>query len=166
MKPHQNHAQHRTPIISKSYTLANAAIMALALHCAQAQSHQTTESTQADSPMLQHTLNEISTYARQNAKLDELNRNTYTIDKHQIQNKGYTSLENIFSYAPFASFNNAGLGSNIDLRGQGARANTSVQVLINGVYANMLDSSHGVTPLNTLSPASKNLSKSCLAVER
>ena len=154
MNPHQNHAQHRTPIISKSYTLANAAIMALALHCAQAQSHQTTESTQADSPMLQHTLNEISTYARQNAKLDELNRNTYTINKHQIQNKGYTSLENVFSYAPFASFNNAGLGSNIDLRGQGARANTSVQVLINGVYANMLDSSHGVTPLNTLSPAS------------
>lgn len=154
MNPHQNHAQHRTPIISKSYTLTNAAIMALALHCAQAQSHQATESTQADSPMLQHTLNEISTYARQNAKLDELNRNTYTINKHQIQNKGYTSLENVFSYAPFASFNNAGLGSNIDLRGQGARANTSVQVLINGVYANMLDSSHGVTPLNTLSPAS------------
>ena len=86
--------------------------------------------------------------------LDELNRNTYTLDKSQITAQGYTSSTTIFQYMPFVGLNDTGLGSNIDLRSQGARANTSVQVLFNGVPANMLDSSHGVTPLNTLSPAS------------
>ena len=87
-------------------------------------------------------------------KLDELNRNVYEIDKESIIDKGYRSTADIFSYAPFVGLANVGLGSNLDLRGQGNRANTSVQVLINGIYSNMLDSSHGVTPLNTLSPAS------------
>ena len=63
-------------------------------------------------------------------------------------------LPKIFFATPFVGLANVGLGSNLDLRGQGNRANTSVQVLINGIYSNMLDSSHGVTPLNTLSPAS------------
>lgn len=88
------------------------------------------------------------------ARLDELNRNVYEIDKDNIQEKGYTSTEDVFRYTPFVGISNTGLGGNLDLRGQGNRANTSVQVLINGIYANMLDSSHGVTPLNTLSPAS------------
>ncbi|MCX2716291.1 TonB-dependent receptor [Helicobacter sp. MIT 21-1697] len=87
-------------------------------------------------------------------KLDELNRNVYEIDKESILDKGYRSTEDIFRYTPFVGLANVGLGGNLDLRGQGNRANTSVQVLINGVYANMLDSSHGVTPLNTLSPSS------------
>ncbi|WP_104721744.1 hypothetical protein [Helicobacter mesocricetorum] len=45
---------------------------------------------------------------------------------------------------------NVGLGNNLDIRGQGNKANTSVQVLVNGIPLNMLDSSHGVTPLNTM----------------
>ncbi|HCD73528.1 MAG TPA: TonB-dependent receptor [Helicobacter sp.] len=89
-----------------------------------------------------------------NTRLDELNRNVYEIDKENIIDKGYRSTTDIFSYTPFVGLANVGLGSNLDLRGQGNRANTSVQVLINGIYSNMLDSSHGVTPLNTLSPAS------------
>ncbi|WP_110558443.1 TonB-dependent receptor [Helicobacter cinaedi] len=89
-----------------------------------------------------------------NSKLDELNRNVYEIDKESITDKGYRSTEDIFRYTPFVGLSNVGLGSNLDLRGQGNRANTSVQVLINGIYSNMLDSSHGVTPLNTLSPSS------------
>lgn len=89
-----------------------------------------------------------------NSKLDELNRNVYEIDKENIADKGYRSTEDIFRYTPFVGLSNVGLGSNLDLRGQGNRANTSVQVLINGIYSNMLDSSHGVTPLNTLSPSS------------
>lgn len=89
-----------------------------------------------------------------NSKLDELNRNVYEIDKESIADKGYRSTEDIFRYTPFVGLSNVGLGSNLDLRGQGNRANTSVQVLINGIYSNMLDSSHGVTPLNTLSPSS------------
>ncbi|NDJ27250.1 TonB-dependent receptor [Campylobacter sp. MIT 12-8780] len=88
------------------------------------------------------------------SKLDELNRNVYTIDKNSLLDKGFKDTESAFRYMPFVNLSNTGLGSNLDLRGQGNKANTSVQVLINGVYANMLDSSHGVTPLNTLSPSS------------
>lgn len=97
-------------------------------------------------------LNKSVVTATMKATLDELNRNVYEIDKESIQDKGYRSTEDIFRYMPFVGLSNVGLGSNLDLRGQGNRANTSVQVLINGVYANMLDSSHGVTPMNTLSP--------------
>lgn len=115
------------------------------------EANKATNSTQAlDSYML----NQVSAFARKNAQLDSLNRNTYTLDKSQITDKGYTSSTNIFQYMPFVWLNDTGLGSNIDLRAQGTRANTSVQVLVNGVPSNMLDSSHGVTPINTLSPYS------------
>ena len=83
-------------------------------------------------------------------KLDELNRNLYTIDQDMIQNKGYNSTEQIISYIPFTGFSNTGMGQNIDLRGQGSSANVNTQVLYNGIPLNMLDSSHGVTPLNTI----------------
>lgn len=88
------------------------------------------------------------------SELDELNRNVYYLDRDLIEDKGYTSTEEIFRYTPFVGITNIGLGSNLDLRGQGNKANTNVSVLINGIYSNMLDSSHGVTPLNTLSPHS------------
>lgn len=97
-------------------------------------------------------LGESVVVASMKSELDELNRNVYEIDKESIQDKGYRSTDDIFRYIPFVGIANVGLGSNLDLRGQGNRANTSVQVLINGIYANMLDSSHGVTPINTLSP--------------
>ena len=97
-------------------------------------------------------LQSVVTASPMRSQLDELSRNVYAIDKGNIQNKGYRSTEDIFRYTPFVGLSNVGLGSNLDLRGQGNRANTSVQVLINGIYSNMLDSSHGVTPLNTLSP--------------
>lgn len=83
-------------------------------------------------------------------KLDELNRNVYTIDKDMLTNKGYTSTEDAFHYVPFVGFSNNGNGANIDLRGQGINANVSTQVLLNGVQINMLDSSHGVTPLQSI----------------
>lgn len=134
-----------------------ASMLAATLHAEQSPTQDGTstpslESTSKDVPSTPTMLNPVSTFARKNASLDELNRNTYTLDKSQITDKGYTSSTNIFQYMPFVGLNDTGLGSNIDLRGQGARANTSVQVLINGVYANMLDSSHGVTPISTLSP--------------
>lgn len=86
------------------------------------------------------------------SKLDELNRNVYQIDGTSIRQKGFVNTESLFRYLSFVSISNTGLGGNLDLRGQGNKANTSVQTLINGVYANMLDSSHGVTPINLVSP--------------
>ncbi|MEG2256542.1 MAG: TonB-dependent receptor plug domain-containing protein, partial [Cetobacterium sp.] len=38
----------------------------------------------------------------------------------------------------------------IDMRGQGAKANANVQILIDGVGANLLDTSHAKTPINTV----------------
>ena len=86
------------------------------------------------------------------SKLDELNRNVYQIDGTSIRQKGFINTESVFRYLSFVSISNTGLGGNLDIRGQGNKANTSVQTLINGVYANMLDSSHGVTPINLVSP--------------
>lgn len=110
------------------------------------------DSTQANKNDERVLLRSTVTASPMRSKLDELSRNVYEIDKNNIQEKGYRSTEDIFRYTPFVGLANVGLGSNVDLRGQGNRANTSVQVLINGIYSNMLDSSHGVTPLNTLSP--------------
>lgn len=87
------------------------------------------------------------------SRLDELNRNVYIIDKDTIEQKGFKTTEEIFSYIPFITRNSIGLGSNLDLRGQGSSANVNVQVLLNGINLNMLDSSHGVTPINTIAPS-------------
>lgn len=113
------------------------------------------DETQAQETQAEQKINLGKSYvygSMMKSKLDELNRNVYEIDKESIIDRGYRSTEDIFRYTPFVGLTNVGLGSNLDLRGQGNRANTSVQVLVNGIYANMLDSSHGVTPLNTLSP--------------
>ncbi|MCE3039863.1 TonB-dependent receptor [Helicobacter anatolicus] len=87
------------------------------------------------------------------SKLDELNRNVYLIDKEMIENKGYKNTEDIFAYTPFVGISNTGLGGNIDLRGQGNSANINTQILLNGISLNMLDSSHGVTPINSINPS-------------
>ena len=86
-------------------------------------------------------------------KLDEPNRNAYYTNQEMIENKGYSTLEQVMTYMPFVTFSNSGLGQNIDLRGQGASANVNTQVLLNGIGLNMLDSSHGVAPLNSLGVA-------------
>lgn len=83
-------------------------------------------------------------------KLDEFNRNMYYTDQEMIENKGYSTMEQVMTFMPFVTFSNSGLGQNIDLRGQGASANVNTQVLLNGIGLNMLDSSHGVAPINSL----------------
>lgn len=83
-------------------------------------------------------------------KLDDFNRNVYSLDSSMIEDKGFTSVKEVFQTLPFASFSDTGLGQNVDLRGQGASANVNTQVLLNGIGLNMLDSSHGVTPLDSV----------------
>ncbi|MDE5591614.1 MAG: TonB-dependent receptor plug domain-containing protein, partial [Helicobacter sp.] len=104
------------------------------------------ETKAKESILLQKAL--VSTKLR--FELDELNRNMIIIDKEAIMDKGYKNTEDIFSSMPFIGLTNTGLGKNLDIRGQGDKANTSVQILVNGIPLNMLDSSHGVTPLNTI----------------
>ncbi|WP_051420560.1 TonB-dependent receptor domain-containing protein [Helicobacter pametensis] len=83
-------------------------------------------------------------------RLDDLNRNVYFIDSQSIAQKGFSSMEQVFASLPFVGMSNFGLGQNIDLRGQGRSANVNTQILFNGIGLNVLDSSHGVTPIQSI----------------
>ncbi|RAX51708.1 hypothetical protein CCY99_08525 [Helicobacter sp. 16-1353] len=84
------------------------------------------------------------------SQVDDLNRNVYIIDKDFIADKGFRNTTEIFDYVPFVSKNNVGLGSNLDIRGQGQKSNIATQILLNDTNLNMLDSSHGTTPLDSI----------------
>ena len=77
-------------------------------------------------------------------------RNVLIISGAELQNKGYTSVEQALQRVAGISFVDFGLGKNIDLRGQGDKSNIAVKVMIDGKAINVLDNSHGVTPLNSI----------------
>ncbi|EAL9821540.1 TonB-dependent receptor [Campylobacter jejuni] len=77
-------------------------------------------------------------------------RNVISIEGKDLQNKGYVSLEQALERISGISFVNFGLGRNIDMRGQGNKSNIAVKVMIDGRAINVLDNSHGVTPLNSI----------------
>ncbi|MEA8950722.1 TonB-dependent receptor [Campylobacter jejuni] len=77
-------------------------------------------------------------------------RNVISIEGKDLQNKGYVSLEQALERISGISFVNFGLGRNIDMRGQGDKSNIAVKVMINGRAINVLDNSHGVTPLDSI----------------
>lgn len=77
-------------------------------------------------------------------------RNVISIEGKDLQNKGYVSLEQALERISGISFVNFGLGRNIDMRGQGNKSNIAVKVMIDGHAINVLDNSHGVTPLDSI----------------
>ncbi|HDZ4941103.1 TPA: TonB-dependent receptor [Campylobacter jejuni] len=77
-------------------------------------------------------------------------RNIISIEGKDLQNKGYISLEQALERISGISFINFGLGRNIDMRGQGNKSNIAVKVMIDGRAINVLDNSHGVTPLESI----------------
>ncbi|MCG4137180.1 TonB-dependent receptor, partial [Campylobacter jejuni] len=77
-------------------------------------------------------------------------RNVISIEGKDLQNKGYVSLEQALERISGISFVNFGLGRNIDMRGQGNKSNIAVKVMIDGRAINVLDNSHGVTPLDSI----------------
>ncbi|HEF5072948.1 TonB-dependent receptor [Campylobacter jejuni] len=77
-------------------------------------------------------------------------RNVISIEGKDLQNKGYVSLEQALERISGISFVNFGLGRNIDMRGQGDKSNIAVKVMIDGRAINILDNSHGVTPLDSI----------------
>lgn len=77
-------------------------------------------------------------------------RNVISIEGKDLQNKGYVSLEQALERISDISFVNFGLGRNIDMRGQGDKSNIAVKVMIDGRAINILDNSHGVTPLDSI----------------
>ncbi|EAL5962828.1 TonB-dependent receptor [Campylobacter jejuni] len=77
-------------------------------------------------------------------------RNVISIEGKDLQNKGYISLEQALERISGISFVNFGLGRNIDMRGQGDKSNIAVKVMVDGRAINVLDNSHGVTPLDSI----------------
>ena len=88
-------------------------------------------------------------------------RNVIIISGKELQDKGYTSIEEALSRQAGIAFVRSGTGgnpsTNIDMRGQGASANFAVKVMVDGVSMNTLDNNRlhaaGVTisPLDSVS---------------
>ncbi|MCI7223554.1 MAG: TonB-dependent receptor [Fusobacterium gastrosuis] len=86
--------------------------------------------------------------ANQNSQI----KNITVIKKEDIENKGYNSVEEVLKNAPGLSFVHNGFGMVADIRGQGREEATKrVKVLVDGVPINILDLSHGLVPINTMS---------------
>ena len=77
-------------------------------------------------------------------------RNVLVINADELNKRAYTSLEQALERISGVSFVNFGLGRNIDLRGQGDKSNVAVKVMVDNRAINVLDNSHGVTPLNSI----------------
>ena len=77
-------------------------------------------------------------------------KNVTVISRDDIEKKGYKNLQEVLRDAPGITFVDAGGGASIDMRGQGDKAVSKVKVLVDGVMMNLLDTSHGVTPINTI----------------
>ena len=83
-------------------------------------------------------------------QLEEPTQNVLIIDKEEIQNKGYTNLEQALESQAMINFVDTGFGRNIDIRGQGKDANRAVKVMVNGVPLNSLDIASGVAAFNSI----------------
>lgn len=66
-------------------------------------------------------------------------RNVTVITSEDLQGRGYRDINEALEKAPGVSYIYNGSGRNIDIRGQGQKANTSVKVLVNGIAINMID---------------------------
>ncbi|MBR8721773.1 Vitamin B12 transporter BtuB [Fusobacterium necrophorum subsp. funduliforme] len=76
----------------------------------------------------------------------------FVITAREIQEKRFASLSEILASLPGITIRE-GYEPEIDLRGQGySKARATIQVMIDGVPVNMLDSSHRKVPLNTVNP--------------
>ena len=77
-------------------------------------------------------------------------KNVTVISRDDIEKKGYKNIQEVLRDTPGITFVDAGGGASIDMRGQGDKAVSKVKVLVDGVMMNLLDTSHGVTPINTI----------------
>ena len=74
----------------------------------------------------------------------------YIITSKDIETKGYTSVSEILDSVPGVNVQE-GLRPAVDVRGQGfQKAKATVQLLVDGVPANMLDTSHMNVPIDVV----------------
>ena len=77
--------------------------------------------------------------------------NTVTvITAKDIEEKNYQSVSEALKDVPSVNLIGDPKDPIIDMRGQGSKATANVQVLIDGVSVNLLDTSHAKTPINTV----------------
>lgn len=87
-------------------------------------------------------------------------RNVIVIYGKELQDKGYTSLEEALSRQAQISFIRSGTGgnpsTNIDMRGQGKSANFAVKLMVDGILLNTLDNNRlhaagvAISPLDSI----------------
>lgn len=78
--------------------------------------------------------------------------NPTLITSEEIEKKNYNSVEEVLKDIPAINIVRQGKDYIIDLRGQGDKAKQNVQILVDGVQMNSLDTSMSATPINTISP--------------
>lgn len=78
--------------------------------------------------------------------------NPTLVTAKEIEDKNYKTVEDILEDIPAVNIVRQGKDYIIDLRGQGDKAKQNVQVLVDGVQVNSLDTSMSATPINTISP--------------
>ena len=79
-------------------------------------------------------------------------KNTTIVTAQDIHNKGYNTIEEILKRTPGINFVNNEFGYIVDVRGQGVQgAAKNVKVLVDGSPLNILDMSHAILPLNSVS---------------
>lgn len=83
--------------------------------------------------------------------LKNIASNPIIITQKEISNKNYQTIEELLSDVASINIISNGRGSVIDIRGQGYKAKTNVQILVDGIPLNSLDSSHMVSsPIDTI----------------
>ena len=80
--------------------------------------------------------------------------NPSIVTAKEIEEKNYKTVDEILADIPSVNIVKQGKDSIIDLRGQGDKAKQNVQILVDGVQMNSLDTSMTATPINTISPDS------------
>ena len=78
--------------------------------------------------------------------------NPTLVTSKEIEEKNYKTVEDILNDIPAVNVVRQGKDYIIDLRGQGDKAKQNVQILVDGVQMNSLDTSMAATPINTISP--------------
>ena len=76
--------------------------------------------------------------------------NPTIVVSEEIEQKRYTTLEEILSSISAITVQQQMGMPIIDMRGQGSKATTNVQLLVDGIRANVTDTSHMGTPVNTI----------------
>lgn len=82
----------------------------------------------------------------------KITANPTLVTAEDIQKKNYNTVEEVLRDIPAINIVRQGKDYIVDLRGQGDKAKQNVQILVDGVQMNSLDTSMSATPINTISP--------------